>query len=95
MYREYPGADDRGGTPDDYANFVFLIQNMKLVLTSIGRPGLTITLPASFWYLQHFDIINLSRYVDWFNIMSYDLHGTWDQGQSRPTKLIVHTVCSL
>ncbi|RYP16400.1 hypothetical protein DL767_010189 [Monosporascus sp. MG133] len=28
--------------------------------------------------LQHFDIQNLERSVDWFNITSYDIHGSWD-----------------
>lgn len=28
--------------------------------------------------LQHFDIKNLQKSVDWFNIMSYDIHGSWD-----------------
>merc|ERR1719444_479732 len=27
---------------------------------------------------QYFDFIGLSQYLDWFNLMSYDLHGTWD-----------------
>jgi chitinase len=44
-----------------------------------GRNGLTITLPTSYWYLQHFDVVKLMESVDWFNIMSYDLHGKWDQ----------------
>ena len=38
----------------------------------------TVTLPSSYWYLQHFDIVKMAKTVDWFNIMSYDLHGTWD-----------------
>lgn len=40
--------------------------------------GVSVTLPISFWYLQHFDIKALQQSVDWFNIMSYDLHGSWD-----------------
>lgn len=40
--------------------------------------GLTITIPTSYWYMRHFDIIEQAKIVDWFNIMSYDLHGTWD-----------------
>lgn len=34
--------------------------------------------PSSFWYMQHFDIVSIDPIVDWFNIMTYDLHGTWD-----------------
>lgn len=28
--------------------------------------------------MQNFDIVNLVKIVDWFNVMIYDLHGTWD-----------------
>ncbi|KAL6229036.1 hypothetical protein BDW75DRAFT_235499 [Aspergillus navahoensis] len=65
---EYSVADDRSGRPEDYENF-----------SSGGRHGLSITLPASYWYLQHFDIATLQYWVDFFNIMSYDLHGAWDR----------------
>jgi chitinase len=27
--------------------------------------------------MQNFDIIKISKIVDWFNVMTYDLHGTW------------------
>jgi hypothetical protein len=29
--------------------------------------------PASYWYLRGFDIVNLEQYLDWFNIMTYDI----------------------
>ncbi|RGP81325.1 glycoside hydrolase family 18 [Fusarium longipes] len=35
--------------------------------------------PASYWYLKGFDIVNMEKYLDWFNIMTYDIHGIWDQ----------------
>ncbi|KAK6500777.1 hypothetical protein TWF506_003540 [Arthrobotrys conoides] len=76
---EYPAADDRNGRPEDFANFVTLMRNLRAYLASTGhRYGVTVTLPTSFWYLQHFDVVNLEKHVDWFNIMSYDLAGTWD-----------------
>jgi chitinase len=79
---EYPVADDRGGRPADFQNFPKFIANLKSALdhNSASRNGLTITIPASYWYLQNFDIVELVKYVDWFNIMTYDLHGTWDKG---------------
>ncbi|KAL4775859.1 hypothetical protein BDW60DRAFT_225034 [Aspergillus nidulans var. acristatus] len=77
---EYPVADDRSGRPEDFENFPKFIANLKKALkASGGRDGLSITLPASYWYLQHFDIVKLQNHVDFFNIMSYDLHGAWDQ----------------
>ncbi|CAN9170859.1 unnamed protein product [Alternaria alternata] len=76
---EYPVAEDRSGREVDFDNFPKFMSRLKQALTSASK-GLTITLPASYWYLQHFDLVNLEKSVDWFNIMSYDLHGTWDKG---------------
>lgn len=65
---EYPQADDRGGQPADTENYVALAKELKAAL---GQKGLSMTLPTSFWYLQHFDVNLLQEYVDWFNFMSY------------------------
>ena len=65
---EYPQADDRGGQPADTENYVALAKELKAAL---GQKGLSMTLPTSFWYLQHFDVNSLQEYVDWFNFMSY------------------------
>lgn len=75
---EYPVAEDRGGRGEDFENIVSFAKRMKSALKTTSRDGFTITIPASYWYLQHFDIKALEPHVDWFNIMSYDLHGTWD-----------------
>ena len=47
MRREYPVESDRGGTPEDYTNFVTFLQNLRNALDSSGLPsraGLSITL---------------------------------------------------
>ncbi|KAH8804438.1 glycoside hydrolase superfamily [Xylogone sp. PMI_703] len=76
---EYPVAPERSGKPEDFDNYPTLLAKIKSAFASAGRNwGLSITLPSSFWYLQHFDIIKLEPIVDWFNMMEYDLHGTWD-----------------
>ncbi|KAJ5735165.1 glycoside hydrolase family 18 protein [Penicillium malachiteum] len=76
---EYPVAPERGGQAADFANYVSFLKNLKNALGSDGHNyGLTITLPSSYWYMQNFDIKSLESYVDWFNLMTYDLHGTWD-----------------
>ncbi|KAI2678108.1 CAZyme family GH18 [Penicillium roqueforti] len=78
---EYPEADDRNGKPEDFKNFPKFMARLKNELKKTpGRSELSITLPASYWYLQHFDLKELAKHVSFFNIMSYDLHGTWDQG---------------
>lgn len=80
---EYPAADDRGGREEDFFNMPKFIRNMRMALLGNGkRNGLTVTVPASYWYLRHFDLRGMKQYVDWFNIMTYDLHGTWDTPES-------------
>ncbi|RYP74296.1 hypothetical protein DL771_003117 [Monosporascus sp. 5C6A] len=76
---EYPVAPDRSGRREDFDNFVTFLDRLRQRLGHEGlRKGISLTLPSSYWYLQHFDIQNLERSVDWFNIMSYDIHGSWD-----------------
>jgi chitinase len=67
---EYPQADDRGGSQGDKDNYVALVAQMRSAFGS--KYGITVTLPTSYWYLQHFDLVGLQPNVDWFNLMSYD-----------------------
>ncbi|KAK4233286.1 glycosylhydrolase family 18-9 [Achaetomium macrosporum] len=75
---EYPVAEDRGGRGVDYENFVSFMRALNLRMKWFRRRFVSLTLPASYWYLQHFDIVGLEPLVDWFNIMTYDMHGSWD-----------------
>ncbi|CAM1509012.1 Fc.00g027510.m01.CDS01 [Cosmosporella sp. VM-42] len=75
----YPGVETRGGSSADFKNFPVFAKHLHDALQSNSyRNGLSITLPASFSSLQHFDISTLEGNVDWFNFMSFDLHSTWD-----------------
>ncbi|QIW94573.1 hypothetical protein AMS68_000091 [Peltaster fructicola] len=76
---EYPVAPERSGNDVDFANYVSFLKNLRNALGSGGKKyGLSITLPSSYWYMRNFDIVALADVVDWFNVMTYDLHGTWD-----------------
>ncbi|KAF7592768.1 hypothetical protein BBP40_012526 [Aspergillus hancockii] len=90
---EYPVADDRGGRPEDFANFVTLVKRLRERLNqSQKRFGITLTLPASYWYLRGFDIVSLEPHVDWFNVMTYDIHGLWDaDGKEIGARAFAHT----
>lgn len=78
---EYPGAEDRSGRKEDFKNFPAFLKKLKAALkVTSGRDGVSITLPASLWYLQHFDIAEIQKHVDFMNMMTYDFHGTWDMG---------------
>lgn len=77
---EYPAATDRGGTADDTDNFVVLLAEMREAFDAVN-PGweITCTLPSSYWYMQSFSLESMQKYISFFNMMSYDLHGMWDQ----------------
>ncbi|GJC89959.1 killer toxin subunits alpha/beta [Colletotrichum liriopes] len=74
---EYPVAEDRNGRPEDYKNIVTFMKALRERMKDSKR-GVSMAIPASYWYLQNFDIKALEAHVDWFNIMSYDVHGSWD-----------------
>ncbi|KAL6234219.1 glycosyl hydrolases family 18-domain-containing protein [Aspergillus navahoensis] len=73
---EYPAAEDRDGIAADTTNLV-------------NSCWANCTRPARSRYLKGFDIVGMSDYVDWFNFMSYDIHGTWD-GSSEWTDSVVN-----
>ncbi|KAF0642197.1 hypothetical protein FPSE5266_05536 [Fusarium pseudograminearum] len=80
---EYPAADDREGRVEDFDNLPKFLSNLKRALKQSGeRNGLSIAIPASYWYLQHFDLEKISKHVDYFNVMTYDFHGAWDTPKS-------------
>ncbi|MCJ1394843.1 hypothetical protein MMC18_007723 [Xylographa bjoerkii] len=83
---EYPAAPDRDGTPADTENFVEFLKELRAACGT--SYGISATLPSSYWYLQGFDVVGMEPYVDWFNFMSYDIHGTWD-GDSPFTQAVV------
>jgi chitinase len=77
---EYPGAGDRGGKREDVKNYVLMMKELRQTFDVSGsRFGITFTAPSSFWYLRWFDLPGLVKYVDWINLMTYDLHGVWDR----------------
>ncbi|KAI1798649.1 chitotriosidase-1 [Daldinia bambusicola] len=91
---EYPGAPDRGGLEDqDIANFVSLSKTLRETFraSARGNYGLTFTIPTSYWYLRWFDVPGLLKYADWVNMMSYDLHGVWDEHNPIGSIVQAHT----
>lgn len=74
---EYPSASDRGGRPADKENYVSLTKDLRAAFGT--KYGLSVTLPASYYYMQNFDVAGMEEHVDFFNVMSYDLHGVWDK----------------
>ncbi|RMZ86664.1 hypothetical protein DV736_g6111, partial [Chaetothyriales sp. CBS 134916] len=89
---EYPVAPDRGGNAADFDNYVTFLKELRAACGTAY--GITATLPSSYWYMQNFDIASMEPYLDWFNIMTYDIHGTWD-GNNPYTKAVVQAHTNL
>ncbi|KAI2643596.1 carbohydrate-binding module family 18 [Xylaria nigripes] len=88
---EYPGADDRGGKATDGANFVQFLKELEE--ENKKQPikySVSFTVPTSYWYLRHFDLKAVD-YVDFINVMSYDLHGVWDGDNPIGQHIYAHT----
>ncbi|EEY23441.1 chitotriosidase-1 [Verticillium alfalfae VaMs.102] len=88
---EYPGAEDRGGVPNDGINFTQFLKELEAAnKKQPKRYIVSYTAPTSFWYLRHFDLKSI-EYVDFINVMSYDLHGVWDRDNPIGSHIYGHT----
>nr|CAH7760476.1 unnamed protein product [Callosobruchus chinensis] len=81
---EYPGK--RGGSSIDKANFASLIKELK---SAFSKHGLLLSAAVSAAPSSidiSYDVSTMSQYLDMINMMSYDLHGSWDgvTGQNAP-----------
>ncbi|XP_011154318.1 chitinase-3-like protein 1 [Harpegnathos saltator] len=74
---EYP--NQRGGKPEDVQNFVSLTKELR---TEFDKHGLILSAAvgaAETSASQSYNIPEISKYLHFINIMSYDLHGSWEK----------------
>ncbi|MBM7845570.1 glycosyl hydrolase family 18 protein [Herpetosiphon giganteus] len=78
---EYPGSC--GNTcnfrPEDTQNFTALLSEFRSQLNAV-RPGLLLTIaaPADPAKIAKIQVGQIHQYLDFINIMTYDLHGAWE-----------------
>jgi chitinase len=79
--RGYDGADFDWEFPQnavERANLTTLIKETYQAFNALNPPLLlTMVAVASDYSGQWHDYAALARYVDWFNLMAYDFHGSW------------------
>jgi chitinase len=78
---EYPGDPTRGGNPAiDKRNFVLLIEAIRSAFDNANEDfQLTMAVPVDQFTLDKgYDLFGLSKSINFFNLMTYDIHGDWD-----------------
>ncbi len=88
---EFPGIDrrpdpndqyDKGcpGGPEDKQNFTALLREIRQAYNNNGLSGkmLTIAAPAGYDKAQLQEPDVYAQYLDFLNVMTYDIHGAWE-----------------
>ena len=70
-------------SPNDGANYALLLANVRGKLDALGaRLGRTyeisVAAPAGSDKIATFNAAGLAPHIDFFNLMAYDFHGTWE-----------------
>lgn len=83
---EYPvsgGLATNTRRPEDKRNFTLLLKKLREKLDARTQTDgrkylLTIAGASGTWYIDNTELGLLHPYIDYANIMTYDIHGTWD-----------------
>ena len=81
-YPDNPGDGNAYG-PQDTANFTGLLAEFRTQLDALGKQTgkhylLSAALPAGQDKYDNIQLGKIGRSLDWGNLMTYDMHGTWD-----------------
>lgn len=74
---EYPNQRE-GSQPSDKQNFNLLLQELKNVLSPRGKILSIATASVASSASKSYDVRRVCEIVDFVNLMTYDLHGSWD-----------------
>lgn len=91
---EYATSNNHAGNPDDFwisnanrgtlwAGYEKIMKTLREKLDRASAQDgrhylLTAAVPASGWLLRGQEAYQVTRYLDYLNVMSYDLHGSWN-----------------
>lgn len=76
---EYPGDLERGGSLDDSKNFIEFVKDLRESINKIDPTfTLSVALAGGPFWGKEYSVNETIQYVDWFNIMSYNVAGRWN-----------------
>ncbi len=81
---EFPvSGGKQPGRPADRHNFTLLLAEFRKQLDAQGSQDrkqylLTMAAPAGDYASNHYELDQIPAYLDWINLMTYDMHGSWD-----------------
>ena len=83
---EYPSGGGEAGnstSPNDGVNYAALLQLVRQKFDALGgqlgrRYEISVASPAGYDKIANFNLPGLTKSVDFFNVMAYDFHGTWE-----------------
>jgi chitinase len=77
----FDGADLDWETPQNSAErgaLLRLVQDLRAAFTAENPEWLlTMAIPPMSWSAGNFDYMGMLPYLDWYNVMNYDTHGSW------------------
>ena len=87
----------RQGTTADYVNYPLLCTALRVAFDGADRSDWLITVQTSFntyELSEGFDMLSMAEHIDWFNLMSYNIHGDWDEfaGANTDMSYIIDTM---
>jgi len=92
---EYPGGgglESNAVSPDDGANYVATLGLLRQKLDALGgelgrRYEISVASAAGVDKIPNFQLSELKEFVDFFNVMTYDFHGTWESSTGHQAPL--------
>lgn len=89
---EYPvGGGIAKGRPEDKQNFTLLMAEIRHQMNQLQNVTktkylLTVASPAGS-QINHYELAAAAEYIDWFNVMTYDFHGAWENTSNHQAPL--------
>lgn len=77
----FDGADIDWESPQNSYERGYLLTLVKELRAAFDAEGqgwlLTMAIPGGTWMAGNFDYVGMLPYLDWYNVMNYDVHGSW------------------